>query len=108
MPVATKLASLGVAHPEVSEEGYGAGDLKERYVGSGKFLGMILCTRQSPPENQCVFIRGFRITRVFRSLPRRFRGVAGSNVVLQGDQDDNELDEESPSILSEAMVRVSR
>ena len=69
---------------------------------------MTLCTRQGLPENQCVLIRGFRVTRVFRSLPPRLRGMAGSNPILHGDQDDNQPAEELLSIFSETTVRVSR
>ena len=69
---------------------------------------MTLCTRQNLPENQCVLVRGFRVTRVFRILPRRLRGAAGPNLILP-DSDDDESDKGFTSIASESeeKVRVS-
>ena len=35
-------------------------------------------------EDQCIFIRGFRVARVFGILPRQLRGAAGPNPDLDG------------------------
>ena len=43
-----------------------------------------LCAYQNPPENQCVFIRGFRVTRSFWILPRRLEAAAGPSPELGG------------------------
>jgi len=67
---------------------------------------MTLCIRQNLPENQCVLVRGFRVTRVLRILPRRLRGAAGSNLILPRDSDDDESDEGLPSIASESEIQV--
>lgn len=67
---------------------------------------MILGTRQNLPENQCVLVRGFRVTRVFRILPRRLRGAAGPNLILPGDSDDDESDKVLTSIASESEEKV--
>ena len=35
------------------------------------------CAYQNLPENQCVFIRGFRVFRSFWMMPRRLKAAAG-------------------------------
>ena len=35
------------------------------------------CVYQNLPENQCVFIRGFRVSRSFWVLPRHLKAAAG-------------------------------
>ena len=35
------------------------------------------CVHKNLPENQCVFIRGFRVARSFWILPRRLKAAAG-------------------------------
>lgn len=55
---------------------------------------VILCTLQNLPEDQCVFLRGFRVTRVLGILRRRLRGAAGPNPSPDGDHDDDELGKE--------------
>ena len=52
---------------------------------------------QDLPENQCIFIRGFRVFRKLGMLPRQLRGAARSNSSLDEDQDD-EPDKELGSI----------
>jgi hypothetical protein len=100
---------LGIARLGAFEEGCGTGDQKERYVSSGNILSyftMILCTRQNLPENQCVLVRGYRVTRAFGIFPR-LRGAAGPDLILQGDDDsDDEPDKELTSIASETKVRA--
>jgi len=67
---------------------------------------MILCTRQNLPENQCVLVRGFRVTRVLRILPRRLRGAAGPNLILPRGSDDDESDKGLTSMASELEIKV--
>ncbi len=50
-------------------------------------IGVISVHVQGLPRDQCVFIRGFRVTRVFGILPRRLRGAAGPSD-LSLDEDD--------------------
>jgi hypothetical protein len=35
------------------------------------------CSQQNLPENQCVFIRGFRVAQTFRILPKHLKAAAG-------------------------------
>jgi hypothetical protein len=70
-------------------------------------IGMILYSSQNLPENQCVFIRGFRVTRVLGILHRRLRGAAGPNPMLDEEPDDDGPDKELTSIASTTMVRHS-
>ena len=106
--MAATLASLGAAHLGAFEEGFEAGDPKERYVRLRNIprynLSIILCTHQNLPENQCVLVRGFRVTRVFGILPRRLRGAARPD---PGDRGDDESDTELTSFASEMEVRDS-
>jgi hypothetical protein len=67
---------------------------------------MIFCTRKNLPENQCVLVRGFRVTRVLRILPRRLRGAAEPNLILPGDSDDDESDKGLTSIASQSEIKV--
>jgi hypothetical protein len=61
---------------------------------------------QDLPENQCIFIRGFRVFRKLGMLPRQLRGAARSNSSLDEDQDD-EPDKEPGSIPSFTKARDS-
>ncbi len=63
-----------------------------------------LCIFQGLLENQCVFIRGYRVTRVFGILPRRLRAAAGPNPSLD---DDDESDKELISLYSAKKVTYS-
>jgi hypothetical protein len=47
---------------------------------------IILCSRQNLLENQCVLVRGFRVTRVSGILPLPLRGAAGPD---PGDHNDD-------------------
>jgi prepilin-type processing-associated H-X9-DG protein len=76
-----------------------------QFAKHSESLNIILYTRQNLLENQCVFIRGFRATRVFGILPRQLRGAAGPGLILQGDHDDDEPDKELISIASGTKVR---
>ncbi|KAH8991271.1 hypothetical protein EDB92DRAFT_1816448 [Lactarius akahatsu] len=44
------------------------------------------------PEDQCIFIRGFRVTRKLRILPLRLKGEAGPNPDPEGYDDSEESD----------------
>jgi hypothetical protein len=59
-------------------------DLKGRYVymsfeiiNESETASARLPVHQNLPENQCVFIRGFRVARSFWILPRRLKAAAG-------------------------------
>ena len=55
---------------------------------------------QNPPENQCIFIRGFRVTRFSMILPR-LRGAAGPSQLP--DEDDTNPDAQLKSIPDETV-----
>ena len=65
----------------------------------------LTCPIQDLPENQCVSVRGFRVTRVFGIFPRRLRGAAEPNPILDGDHDDDEADKELVSTNLESKVQ---
>ncbi|KAF8258119.1 hypothetical protein EI94DRAFT_1755655 [Lactarius quietus] len=52
------------------------------------------------PEDQCIFIRGFRVARKLIILPRGLRAAAGPNPDPKGDSDDSEASVELMSILT--------
>jgi hypothetical protein len=58
---------------------------------------------QNPPENQCIFIRGFRVARFSMILPR-LRGAAGPAQLPEGDSDS---DKELQGIPVDTSVRKS-
>ena len=58
----------------------------------------ILTVFPSLPENQCLFIRGFRVTRVLGILRRQLRGAAGPNPMLDLEPGDDEPDTALTSI----------
>ena len=70
-------------------------------------VDMVFLSMQNLPENQCVFIRGFRVTRVLGILPRRLRGAAGPNPDLDRDHDDDELEQEVASMDLASKVKHS-
>jgi hypothetical protein len=57
-------------------------------------------------ENQCIFIRGFRVTRVLGILRRQLRGAAGPNPTLDLEPDDDEPDTALTSISNAEMVNA--
>jgi hypothetical protein len=66
---------------------------------------VFVCPIQNLPENQCVFIRGLRVTRVFGIFLRRLRGAAGPNSIQDGDHDDDEPDKELVSMGAASKVK---
>lgn len=48
--------------------------------------------RQNLREDQCVFIRGFRVVRILGIMPRQLKGAAGPNPSPDGSHDDDEPD----------------
>ena len=68
---------------------------------------MVFSSVQNLPENQCVFIRGFRVTRVLGILHRRLRGAAGPNPMLDLEPGDDEPDKGLTSIGEEETVKPS-
>ena len=62
---------------------------------------------QNLPENQCVFIRGFRVARVLGILRRRLRGAAGPNPMLDLEPGDDEPDKGLASISAAETVKCS-
>ena len=76
------LASIGSAHPEAFEEACEAGpEGKVCRIAETDDILTVFPFVQNLPENQCLFIRGFRVTRVLvlGILRRQFRGAAGPN-----------------------------
>ena len=59
-------------------------------------------SNQNLPENQCIFIRGFRVTRFSKIIPR-LRGAAGPAQLP--DEDDPNPDTQLKSIPDETRVR---
>jgi len=57
-----------------------------------------LSLRQNLREDQCVFIRGFRVARIFGIFPRQLKGAAGPNPSPDGSRDDDEPDKALVSI----------
>ena len=53
-----------------------------------------------------MLVRGFRVTRVLRILPRRLRGAAGPNLIIPKDSDDDESDKGLTSMTSESEIKV--
>jgi hypothetical protein len=76
------------------------------YINNPKIHLMWSCSRQHLPENQCIFIRGFRVTRKLMILPR-LRGAAGPNPDPNGYDSDCEPDTELVSIPAVPNVRHS-
>jgi len=48
------------------------------------------CIPQNLAEDQCVFIRGFRVTRTFKILPKQLKAAAGPSL----DPDENNSEPE--------------
>jgi hypothetical protein len=44
------------------------------------------------PEDQCIFIRGFRVTRKLMILPRTLKGAAGPNPDPEGSDSEPDLE----------------
>jgi hypothetical protein len=55
------------------------------------------------PENQCVFIRGFRVVRSLRILPKRLKAAAGPSADPGGY--DHDPDTEVISIPADTQVK---
>jgi hypothetical protein len=57
------------------------------------------CVPQNPAEeDQCVFIRGFRVTRTFKILPKQLKAAAGPS--SDPDENDSEPELELTSMLT--------
>jgi hypothetical protein len=69
--------------------------LKERYVGAlylSTDLRQPCDPTQNLPENQCVFIRGFRVARTFRIMPKRLKAAAGPSPEPEPDDFEPEME----------------
>jgi len=64
------------------------------------------CSRQNLPEDQCIFIRGFRVARVLGILPKQLKGAGGPNSDPEGDHDCDEPDKELISIPASTKVKL--
>lgn len=60
-------------------------------------------SNQNLPENQCIFIRGFRVARFSSKIIPRLRGAAGPSQLP--DEDDPDPDTQLNSIPDETHVR---
>ncbi|KAI0289731.1 hypothetical protein BC826DRAFT_591795 [Russula brevipes] len=58
-------------------------------------------------EDQCVLLRGFRVTRILGILPKRLRGAAGSHPSPDPDHDDYETLKELTWSGSDTMLKFS-
>jgi hypothetical protein len=67
---------------------------------------MFPCSRQNLPEDQCIFIRGFRVVRTTNILSK-LKGAAGPNPSLEDVHDDNEPDKELISTPASTKVKYS-
>ena len=56
---------------------------------------------QDLPEDQCIFVRGFRVTRKLMILPRTLKGAAAPNPDPKGDDSDLEMELMSLSAVPE-------
>ena len=75
--------------------------------GGSYGIVMVFYSVQDLPENQCVFIRGFRVTRVLGILRRRLRGAAGPNPMLDLEPGDDEPDKGLTPISEAETVKFS-
>ena len=109
------LASIGNSHPEILKEWCVIGALKGRYVGlqnmviseTLKAILAFLCSHQNLPEDQCIFIRGFRVVRTINILSKQLKGAACPNPSLEDVHDDNEPDKELISTPASVKVKYS-
>ena len=109
------LASIGNSHPEILKEWCVIGALKGRYVGlqnmviseTLKAILAFLCSHQNLPEDQCIFIRGFRVVRTINILSKQLKGAACPNPSLEDVHDDNEPDKELISTPASMKVKYS-
>jgi hypothetical protein len=71
----------------------------------------LICLHQNLPEDQCLFVRGFRVTRFLGILPPRLRGAAEPIWPPDRDDDDDnddaKFDKQVISIPPETNVRRS-
>ncbi len=62
---------------------------------------------QNLPEDQCIFVRGFRVARPLAMLPRRRTGTVGPNQARDWDHEDNKLPMEPTPLPTSTMVMYS-
>jgi hypothetical protein len=62
----------------------------------------LICSHQNLPEDQCIFVRGFRVRRRFRIIPRL---RAAAEPTLDPDRDEDDFDEQLISTPLETDVR---
>jgi hypothetical protein len=53
---------------------------------------ILFCLHQNLPEDQCIFVRGFRATRKLKIMPPRLKGAAGPNPDPEGDDDEPDVE----------------
>jgi hypothetical protein len=56
------------------------------------YLSYDLCSCQDLPEDQCIFVRGFRVTRKLKILPPRLKGAAGPNPDKEGHDEESDME----------------
>ena len=61
-------------------------------------------SRENLPQDQCIFIRGFRVACVLDILPKQLEGATGTNSGLEGDHDGDEPNKELISIPASTKV----
>ena len=72
-----------------------------------KAILAFLCSHQNLPEDQCIFIRGFRVVRTINILSKQLKGAACPNPSLEDVHDDNEPDKELISTPASVKVKYS-
>lgn len=72
------------------------------WISERTFERLSIC--QNLREDQCVFIRGFRVVRIFGIFPRQLKGAAGPNPSPDGSRDDDEPDKALVSIPASSEV----
>ncbi|KAH9970628.1 hypothetical protein BGW80DRAFT_560879 [Lactifluus volemus] len=60
------------------------------------------------PENQCLFVRGFRVTRRLKILPRQLRGAAGNASDSNGHDSEPEMESTSVPMVTKVKCCTSR
>jgi len=79
----------------------------ETLIALSIYCGIQLSFFQNLPENQCLFIRGFRVTRVLGIFHRQLRGAAGPNPMLDLEPSDDESDKALTLISKAETVKCS-
>jgi len=104
------VASAGSSYLRTPVGPCGTGVLKGTYM---LVLHEILISRILKPisqnlrEDQCVFIRGYRVARAFGIFPKQIKGAAGPNPSLDEDEDEGSHDPDKELVSIPASTEVT-